>query len=896
MKRFLGYISMLVVMILSVVVLAKPTLQNSTSGFDFNGGREYVYQITDLGNSITDQGDEMIADGAVENIAEVMEERLQQYGVSEYYIDVQGNNKISVKFSANSSLEYEHISTFLTFDGNLSLTTYDSEYIYHNYRGRDVTVEGDEPMFGVEDAYIVRKSIYPVLVIPLENPTEFNDEAIAHAKELNEEHATDEDTEVTEYGKIYLWSDWQEGDNFDNANENQNIARKLILYFDYNSIWYEENEDEHKSICVYFNVEGSDEASDLSDINWNNVATANENAKYYMNLLNASHLDYRVNNLYYRTISPLVESITTLGSTINVSISTVLICFIIAYALLLLISVLLYGLNGFGLTISNGFAFLMLIGLTNLIGTTFNVAGLVGLVVCFILLTSCGFVYAHKLKKGLDDGKPIKKAYLDASKYSSIFTLDVSIALLLVGAFTYLLGGTYVSCFGIFLFFGSLINLVSNCVLNRVLTYFLTNSSIGKKNNSLYGIIKSNSSTRYSSEDDENKNNDVSKNHLDNVSNKKFTLKKAIGIFVGLLTAASIATISYFGATSSSFDETQLFTEQNKIYFNINKDTSNLNTIGDIESLLDDIKYEGFDDNETIYTNITVNEYTDYTNPQDAANSVTVDYYLYEVSLNQEVDVNSSLFEYNGEKNITISDAIDYVLTENGENNAENFYFICPTTPFRNYDVFNITTIALSASIAIIAGCIYLGFRYGLSKALATFVLTFTNSALTLSLLALIRIPVNQFVGLATLAVMGITFIVSILILAQNKEDLKELKRANISLEEQEDIVLKNSTSNSYLYVIVMLVSFISLCVFTGFSASTLQNVFGLSTLLSILLGGLFTLIALDPLSFDLAKLFKKISSNIHLPTSKKNNVKKQHKAKVRGKEVEEATFIGIND
>ena len=134
MKRFLAYISMLVVMILGVVTLAKPTLQNSQSGFDFNGGREYIYQITDLGNSITDQGDEMVPEGAVDEIAETMEERLQQYGVAEYYIEIQGNNKISVKFSANSSLEYDHISNFLTFDGNLTLTTYDSEYIYHNYR------------------------------------------------------------------------------------------------------------------------------------------------------------------------------------------------------------------------------------------------------------------------------------------------------------------------------------------------------------------------------------------------------------------------------------------------------------------------------------------------------------------------------------------------------------------------------------------------------------------------------------------------------------------------------------------------------------------------------------------------------------------------------------------
>lgn len=896
MKRFLAYISMLVVMILGVVTLAKPTLQNSQSGFDFNGGREYIYQITDLGNSITDQGDEMVPEGAVDEIAETMEERLQQYGVAEYYIEIQGNNKISVKFSANSSLEYDHISNFLTFDGNLTLTTYDSEYIYHNYRGRDIAIEGDEPMFGVEDAYIVRQSIYPVLVIPLENPTEFSDEAIAHAETLNEEHASDEDTSVTDYGKIYLWSDWQEGDNFESANENQNIARKLVLYFDYNSIWYEQNEDEHQSICAYFNVEGSDTASDLSEINWNNVATANENAKYYMNLLNASHLNYRVNNLYYRTISPLVENITTLGSTIYVNVSTILICFIISYGLVMLISILLYGLNGLGLTISNAFAFLLLIGLTNIIGTTFNVAGLVGLVVSFILLMTSGFVYAHKLKKGLDDGKPIKKAYLDASKYSSIFTLDVSIALLFVGAFTYLLGGTYVSCFGIFVFFGTLINLLFNCVVNRVLTYFLTNSSVGKKNNGIYGIIKSNSSKSRAEEVEEEKSETSNTNEVVQKPAKKFTLKKAIGIFVGLLTIASVTTISYFGATSSSFDETQLLSNQNKIYFNINQDASNLNTTGDIENLLNQIKYEGFEDNQHIYDSVTVNEYTDYTNPQDAPNSVTVDYYLYEVTLNSSVDVNSALFSYETNPNITLSEAVDYVLTDNGENNSENSYFICPSESFRNYDIFNVSTIALAASIAIIAGCIYLGFRYGVSKAVATFIIAFVNSALCLSLLSLIRIPVNQFVGLATLAIMAITFMVSILMLAQNKEDIKELKRANLSIEEQESLILKNSTTNFYLYITVMLVSFISLCVFTGFSASSLQNLFGLSTLLGILLSGLFTLIALEPLTFTLTKLFTKITSNIHLPTSKKGNLKKQHKAKVRGKEVEEATFIGIND
>lgn len=880
MKRLIAYIGILFTMILSVCVMAKPVLTNVSTGYDYGTAKQYVYQITDLDNSITDQAGEMIADGAIDEIAKEFETRLESYGVETYNITTQGDNMISVSFSAQNKNEYDHISSYLAFDGNLTLTTYDSEYIYSNYRGENL--EGSEPMFGVEDAYIVRETFYPALVIPLEDPETFQ-QAVDHAQELNDQATSDDEeqsTEVSNEGRFYLWSNWKEGDTFEAANNNVNIQRKLILYFDYNNIWYEQTTDEHKSICIYFNVEGSEDATDINDINWNNVATANENAKYYMHLMNASHLNYRVNLLYSNDVNPLVEELVNLQNNISVNVSTTLICFIAAYLVILFIASVLYRVNGFNLIISAGFAFVILLAIVNGIGSIFTVASLIGCVASLVLFISSNLIYAHKLKVNLEKGKTIKKAYLDASKSASILTVDISIVTLILGAIIYLLGGSFVSGFGVALFFASIINLLMNPIINRIMTYFFINTSICQKHLSLLGVTKV---EKPSEEVEQKEEKDAT------VEKKKvFTKQGIVGIVFALLTVASITTITYFGVTSSPFEETNLISTPDKIYLRVEDDNLEFSEINQVEQKLDYISFEGLDENEKIYTNVTTHEYTDYTN-DNQDDSVQYDYIIYEINLSDNIDVNENLFTYESESGLALDEALDLVF-------ADQYVDIAPSSNYGTVDTFRVSEIALASSIAIICASIYLMIRFGLSRGLAALLISFMTSGFALSIFAMIRIQVNMYIGLAALFVMVLTLLAVTISSYLNKESLKESKIANLTIDDKENISKKNTKEITLYILFVIASSFLITLIFTGFSVGALQNVFAISMLCGSVISCLLVLIIYEPFTFALMKLINKIVANRKPSKNKKKALKQQHKQRQRGKELEEATFIGIND
>ena len=159
MRRFIAYISLLICTILGIGLSIKPALNSINPGLDYTYGKEFVYQLTNLGENISDNAEPVTAKTAATEIAEQMDARLKNYGISQYNIEIEGNDTLRVSLFAESDSIYNHVQSYLAFDGRLTLATSDFEYVYQNYTDRNQADKTNTTMFGVTAAYTGYKDI-----------------------------------------------------------------------------------------------------------------------------------------------------------------------------------------------------------------------------------------------------------------------------------------------------------------------------------------------------------------------------------------------------------------------------------------------------------------------------------------------------------------------------------------------------------------------------------------------------------------------------------------------------------------------------------------------------------------------------------------------------------------
>mgnify|MGYP006874683901 CR=1 FL=1 len=82
-------------------------------------------------------------------------------------------------------------------------------------------------------------------------------------------------------------------------------------------------------------------------------------------------------------------------------------------------------------------------------------------------------------------GENAKKAFIDATRKNAFINIDLSVIALIAGVFIFLLGNSYISGCGIILFFGALLNLAIQFIVNGSGLYFLSTSHYGLNNRGL---------------------------------------------------------------------------------------------------------------------------------------------------------------------------------------------------------------------------------------------------------------------------------------------------------------------------------------------------------------------------------------------------------------------------
>lgn len=887
MRRFIAYITMALTMLLSIGVAATPVFTMMNPGREFTNGNEIVYRLSEKDENQSLEND---ADAALK-VAEEMTARLENYKIEDYSVRVDGNDTVRVSLGINDDTELTYISRYLSFNGgNFSLATKEEE-----------TRLTADKIFVDSKAYIVHvQDLVPYVIFPVSDPSlvktlieslnkseDTSASSLAHIKKANED-GSEENSEPD----VFLWANWEEGDSYEIAQEDPAVTgQKIICSFLSSNIWYEDSAEEQTELqflCGYANSDGEYDTTKLKQ--------ANQLATFVCNMFNASSFEYNVETLFVNETSSGVtnnyirtdataENLIIFGNDINLAISVTLIATIVAICVMFLILVLLYRVGSLAI-ISNSLANIFLsYVLFMLLGATFNIAAIVGGILIAGMSITISALYMNKLKEEVYKGRALRKANQEAMKKITLPTIDFAVIYAFSGLMLYFLGGNALKPLGIMLFFGAFVTLILTMTLFRLSTWLMTNSTKISSKLSLINI-------------DEklvpNIMQEEKPTYVNPYENKDFTKKRKPVMIVSLILAiASIATISVFGTLKGSpLNVSNATKETTQIYLSIQKDNPTISTEEEFKNeILANVLLNG---KPLEYQNVEVIE----SNKYDYQTKITTKYTYFLTTIDNTFSANDK-FEYvigdvtNEAIENGLEEAISSLVTDK-EGTSSSDYIVSEVKQSKEIVVTpNQGFVALACAISILGSCLYIGFRYRPSRALASLFVTSIVTLISYGFFVMTRIQTTGITSLIMPIATIITLTLSILYFEKEKEMLKEEK--GVIEDEKRSDIMKKAISYSFIPMsqTALLVAFLSIDYF-GFGSKNFAAIFA-GMLLAIALSVLLITSILGPTSEFISRKLKKI----HLPTikikhNKKSKIKLQNKQK--SSEPEETIFIGIND
>ncbi len=894
MRRLWAYVISVVSALLLVTLTFSTVFLNMDSNLEYSYGKEQTFRI-----SMKEEEDELPSDpndstyyDAIDNIAEVMSERLETADITAYTLEKVGNDTIKVAYSETTDDHYDMIAKYLTFNGTLALTTDGNEW-----------ASMEEFMDESESAYVDtdEDTSLPQIVIPVDNTNQEFLAVIEAAKtqledaEAEAEAEADEDSEAEEvYVYIYLWYDFEEDvDSYEAAQNDENMAEKILIAFDISTYNVDDDGLYPDEITATINC-------DFDEDDTVTVAELEEGyyrAAYYVNLINAGELDYEVELLYTNYTDAIYESLTAFSSMNEyVAFSRTILATIICFLIVSLLLVAFYRLGALSVIGTTAVSVFGAIGFIIVFNLEFNTAAIFGIVGVALASLASGIVYLSKLKDEAYKGRSLKKANAEASKKSTLPIVDINVVGIILGVFTYLIGGTLMEGFSAAIALGCLVSLLCNTIALKGLMWLATNTT---KLQGKYEVFAIDSSKVPNITDEEKQT------YFGSFADKDFTKKKKpVGIVGAVLLVASIAGMITFGLINDgNFYNTGSTTYENsEIYFEAT-DNQYAFTENSIQRILNQMYVIDSDGNIVVDDNgdpISIGSYVESIDAQDTqtvyiyeekgAEPVEELHYFYVVTLDRNLDYSTEV-QYTDSTNYvitgTVNEVFEQVLEDQGvTNSTASLKQVVVAT--EDYPGFTWITLATFTGIAVCA--VYLMLRYRISRGLSTFLMTCSVCGITMGVFCLTRIVTSTYI-LAMLPVVALgCFIMEIFFMNKEREMVVEDRTRDNSLDHRKEIMTK-ATSYSFSYVVIFLVLAIYLAIdFYGFgpTGASLPYIF---LLVGILLGALFITTLFGPLSHWFTSLFKKMTSN-RKPRKKKKQQGKPNKSA----EPVEATFIGIND
>ena len=895
MRRLWSHIALAATSLLMVgaTFSAVVTSNKFNSNIEFESGKEMVFRINnkDAADGKPDFDSEITDENAVKEIARIMESRLETSNVTRYKVETQGKDTLKVSFVQDTDRQYEIIKNYLTFDATLALSN-----------SKETVAYSEEFLNPNKKAYLETTNGYPTIVIPINKDDESFKAVYEEAKEMADnnqgevEHQHEgedgEEGETERHAYLYLWynyvKDYYSYSKIDqnNADEyDENIASKILMTFDAADPFYDDN---HDALKAYISPSSDESATVTAE----DLQTAYENGRYYINLLNADELDYYVTFLFSAKADVWVESLLNLGEKETLAWSRTFIATICAIVVCSLLLVYFYRLGALSVAttsiVSTFFGLLFVV----LLGAEFNIAGIVGLISLGFASIVSGVIYLNKFKDECYRGRSLKKANSEAAKKALLPTIDVHVALILIGVLCYLLGSAIMKSFAVATVLGGLVSLFLNIAGLRGLMWLVTNEQGLANRYDLFDVDK---------EQVPNALEEEKQKYYGANADKDFTKhKKPIAIVAAVLFLASLTGMIVFGVkdngavygTTSKVANSQLYIEYSSV---VENDTNlSLETKNRLDDLIEHttIKLDGKNDTE-LKSAIDDIETYDYSARSENTNSglVTTYYAYYRISFKNALSGEEEM-TYEGKDpeaaNVFFSDQGQAI---NDLHFNTNVKFELKDTQRVSADQPEFKSIILATAIAGASIAVYLLLRYRLSRGLASLGVAVLSVGISAGIFALLHfLPATSYASVALPFIALFSFAIGIIYMNKEREMVLEDRSRDNSVENRNQMMIKAIGISSTPITIAFIFALYLGVNFFGFMFTSVSYVF-LLMILGVAIATVITLTLMGPCAQILFKWFSKI--NLPKPERKKK------KAPVRVKksaEPEEAIFIGIND
>lgn len=881
MRRLIAYLTLTFTLIFGAALNSVAPMRNLISNNEYQSGREFVYRISDKENP--DNTFEVNDMTAVDQVAAVMEKRMQNFGVSEFNIAKEGNNIIRATTSLQSETEYNRLQVYLNYNANFTVTIGDDD-------NTEARLDADEVFDGV-NARVEYRGPYPFIIFPLSNPELFETNIVKAAQEIQDEKgSTDvpegaERPELVKEATIVLWSDY-DPDKDSYLNPTGDTQGKIFLTFDHRSMYWDEDKTE---IGVASPVQGASETTSPSTAQ---IKEASETARYMKNVFNAGTLDYKVEFLFAnKYTAPTVEPLIALGNRDNLALSATLFASIIAILLVLIVAFAIYRLPIISGLSSAVLTFLGTLLIFNAIQVEFSTSAILGFLIVTLASLISTIAYAAKFRGEVYKGRSFKKAHGEAINKSNLIALDMMVVMLVTGVFSYFFGGAALAGFATTLIFGSIVMMISVLLHNSLTLPLLANNKLSSSSYSMYGITESKVPNLLNDEKPTYFGRFV--NHESGKNAKIHT-----GITGGLSGVAAVLILVFAASTTiNPFNLVKHDENTTRVYFQVSE-KSPITTIS-AQSPTTLLSYISLDGGETTFADllvkekgVVVNETHTFTKlEEEGEDEISVVYNFYVYDLKGAFDGKTQVYYKTSDTDAFSSSAVDLdeamgnIVGYTGDDKAN--------VSFNNIKKEAITPhygrIAWVSLVTLALTSIYIGLRFGLTRGITNFIQSFIAASFVFIFFMATRIAIPPVATIgAFVAILFVSFLNSIIFI--NIRDVeKDNTHKDLTRVEKYSLGLRHTLSLVY---IATLLSGISFFVFTLVGPLGVSSVY-LGALIAIV-GALYLVTKSGTLLLSsMVNLFGRLPER--KKKVKKTNVQRTS-IKSKSGEPEEAIFIGIND
>ena len=857
MRRLTAYFLSTFTIFLGIGVAFKPVATNINGDLSFKDGKTLTFKLTD-----TENPKEAISDeDAAENYAAVIEDRLIEFGTTDYIISTEGNDTIKVTLTADNDEEYERVEKYLCVNSKISFSVMDETY---------EIAEGDDFTFKDSSAYIQYDGSTCIAVLPVpSSATTKVDELIEAAKKYEGGEKTSNDEEKY---SIVMWTN-RNGEKY--ADKSQTLVANKIVYEKFNSSNLLLSSDDKTKFQIKV-TPASSSAKDVRD--------AYNETMQYIRIFNASMTDYTCNMIHEEVYNASIESLLVYGDHVYVNMGATFISLMISFILIALILGFVYRASAASMLASASLSAFVTFTIFTLFKTTFNIAGLFGIIFTFLAGLAIGIVEQHYYRDEIYKGRSMKKANFEASKKTTLLTVDISVISLIAGILTYFVGGKTVGSLGVILIIFSIANILINTFIFKGLNWLITNNTATQKNYKLFNIDESRVP---------NLANEEKQKYFGPVAEKDFTKKKKLfaGIFAGA-TAISIVAMIIFGSLGKSmFNSGGYFTSAHEasLLYTGDDEASQPVTLEEVENNVLKCIYK---DNAPIKYDADSLEVVKYTTIyKESEREVTYNNYLYTVTI-LESDLDSNVFSWTTTKGeIKDSSSFEETLKSCVKENLPTLGITDDKVNVIDSTVYNVSSnigliIASSISASLIISLYFWIRRYRLSRILSLFAISTVSMVISIGLLTLVRINSLPIMAISSMFTILTTLLTGLFIMHKDKDMIKDERLRNI---ENRKIVL-----NKALPIAVAPMSvFATLTFISSFILLAVGNKVYAGAMFATSIGMIASFFMLVTLFTSSANYLDKKIANVSLPEFK---IRKKKKAVVKSNEPEEAIFIGIND